>query len=83
MLGEATVNDIVQDVRIVIRSLLRARGFTLPAIAILGISIGMSTAMTTVIRTVLLERLPVVDQDRLVVLSPFPQGTRSRRSATN
>jgi hypothetical protein len=36
---------------------------------VLALGLGMSTAMYTVYRTVLVERLPVVDAQRLVVLT--------------
>jgi predicted permease len=46
----------------------------LAAVLILGLGIGMSTAMFTVYRAVVVDRLPVLDQDRLVVLHPLDRG---------
>ena len=51
-----------------IRSLLRAPGFTLIAMLTLALGIGLSTAVFTVADGILLRRLPMGDQDRLVVL---------------
>ncbi len=50
------------------RSLMRAPGFALTAILTLGLGIGLSTAVFTVADAILIRRLPVGDQDRLVVL---------------
>ena len=44
---------------------------------ILGLAIGMSSAMLTVFRSVLLERLPVKQQDRIVELSGLAGGAAS------
>jgi predicted permease len=50
------------------RSLLRAPGFALTAIITLALGIGLATAVLTVAEALLLRRLPVQDQDRIVVL---------------
>lgn len=47
----------------------RGVGDVRPGAAVLALGLGMSTAMYTVYRTVLVERLPVVDAQRLVVLT--------------
>ena len=59
------------DLRVAIRSLRRAPGFVAATSAILAIGIGMAAAMYTVYHTVLVARLPVREQDRLVVLHPL------------
>lgn len=59
---------LVRDLRHAIHSLRRTLGFTATAVLILGLGIGMATAVFTVYHSVLLRRLPVRDQDRLVVL---------------
>src|SRR6266540_1872604 len=51
-----------------LRSLARTPGFTLTAILTLALGIGPATAVFTVADALLLRRLPVHDQDRLVVL---------------
>src|SRR2546421_9211798 len=51
-----------------LRSLSRTPGFTAIAILTLALGIGLATAVFTVADALLLRRLPVRDQDRLVVL---------------
>ena len=58
-----------QNLRIGIRSLCRTPGFLITAILSLALGIGLSTAVFTVADALLLRRLPVRDQDRIVVLS--------------
>jgi len=55
-------------VRYALRTLRKAPGFTAVAILALALGIGLATAVFTVADAVLLRRLPVQDQDRLVVL---------------
>ena len=57
-----------QQVRFVVRSLLRSPGFTTAATLTLALGIGLSTAVFTVADALVLRQLPVGDQDRLVVL---------------
>ncbi len=56
------------DLRYAIRSLSRARGFTLAVVLTLGLGIGANTAIFSVVRGVLLKPLPHRDGDRLVYL---------------
>src|SRR5690348_15192281 len=57
-----------QDIRLALRGFRRTPGFVATAVIILALGIGMSVAMFTVFRTVLVRRLPVVDQDRVVIM---------------
>ena len=41
---------------------------------ILALGIGMSTAMFTVFKTVLVDRLPITAQDRVVIMHPLDRG---------
>ncbi len=59
---------LLQNIRLGIRSLRRTPGFALTAIVTLALGIGLATAVFTVVDALLLRRLPVRDQDRLVVL---------------
>src|SRR5437763_10606256 len=59
---------LVQQLRLASRSLMRAPGFAIGAALTLALGIGLSTAVFTVANAVLLRRLPVSDQDRLVLL---------------
>jgi len=65
------MNDAARQVRIALRGLRRTPAFTAAAILILGFGIGTAVAMFTVFRAVLLERLPVRDPERVVVLSTY------------
>ncbi|MBI4500691.1 MAG: hypothetical protein HY700_05970 [Gemmatimonadetes bacterium] len=56
-----------RDLSHAIRSLQRAPAFTITAILILALGIGMASAMFTVFDRVLLRPLPVPDQDRLIL----------------
>ena len=59
---------LLTDIRVGIRSLRRTPGFAMTAILTLALGIGLATAVFTVADALLLRRLPVRDQDRLVVL---------------
>jgi putative ABC transport system permease protein len=59
---------LIPDLRYAIRSLSRARGFTLAVVVTLGLGIGANTAIFSVVRGVLLKPLPHRDGDRLVYL---------------
>ena len=63
-----------QDLAYTGRSLRRAPSFSTTVVLILGLAIGMSSAMFTVFRSVLLTRMPVKQQDRIVELSGIAGG---------
>ena len=56
------------NLRYAIRSLSRARGFTIAVVLTLGLGIGANTAIFSVVRGVLLRPLPHRDGDRLIYL---------------
>ncbi|HEY2377375.1 MAG TPA: ABC transporter permease [Gemmatimonadaceae bacterium] len=62
------MRSIESDVKQAIRGFRRAPTFTATAIGVLALGIGLATAVFTVANAVLLRRLPVVDQDHIVVL---------------
>ncbi|HXT16392.1 MAG TPA: ABC transporter permease [Gemmatimonadaceae bacterium] len=64
----AVLDRLVSDGRFALRGFRRTPGFFVTAVLILGLGIGMSVAMFTVFRTVLVRRLPVTDQDHVVVM---------------
>ena len=62
------MTDLVHFLRVSLRSLARAPGFATTAALTLGLGIGLATAVFTVADATLLRRLPVRDQERIVVL---------------
>ncbi|HEY1732201.1 MAG TPA: ABC transporter permease, partial [Terriglobales bacterium] len=66
--------SILRDLRIAVRHLLRSPGFTLTAILMLALGIGITTAIFSIVEAVLLRPLPFPEPDRLVVLSDIIDG---------
>ncbi len=56
----------IRDLRIAARTLVRTPGFSLVAIAVMGLGIGANIALFTVVRGVLLKPLPFRDPDHLI-----------------
>jgi putative ABC transport system permease protein len=65
---------MLQYLRYALRALRRTPTFTATAVLTLGVSIGMASAMFTVFHAVVVRRLPVQDQDRIVELSGVAEG---------
>src|SRR6185503_13817728 len=62
------MDKLIRNARTGFRSLRRTPGFALAAILTLALGIGLSTAVFTIANALLLRRLPVRDQDRIVLL---------------
>ena len=62
------MEQLAQDARFGGRVLAKTPAFTLTAIAVLALGIGMNTAMFSAAKAVLLSALPYPDPDRLVEL---------------
>ena len=62
-----TPGTFVEEVRRGVRTLLRARPFTLAAVITLAIGVAGTTVMFALVNGLLLTPLPVHDQDRLIV----------------
>ena len=75
------MDSFLQDLRFAIRGLRRAPGFTAGAALTIALGIGGSTAIFSVVNTVLLRPLPFGDGDRLVRIQQTvarPDGTVGR-----
>jgi len=66
--GTRWIEDTLGDVRFALRSLGRARGFSIAVILTLALGIGANTAMFTLLRGTMLKALPNRNGDRLVYL---------------
>jgi predicted permease len=64
--GLAWLTDLSRDIRYAIRTLRRSPNFTGVAVLTLGLGIGATTAIYSVVDTILLRPLPFADSDRLV-----------------
>lgn len=65
----AAIATMIRHIRYAIRTLWRARAFSLPAILTMAVAIGMTTATFSVVHAVLLKPLPVRDQRTLALLT--------------
>src|SRR4051812_44044416 len=62
------MDALVQDIRYAIRLCLRTPGFTAVAVLALALGIGANTAIFTIVKAALIEKLPDHDPQRLVAL---------------
>jgi predicted permease len=75
------MDRLLQDLRFAARSLVRHPGFALTAIVTLALGIGATTAIFSVVNSVLLRPLPFPRADRIVTINNF--WTRTSRRATS
>jgi putative ABC transport system permease protein len=61
-----SASDLLHDVRVAVRGLLKARGMTFVVVLTLAVAIGANTAIFSVVRSVLLQPLPYPDEGRIV-----------------
>ena len=72
------MNVLWFDFRVAVQGLLKARGFSAAAIAVLALGIGPNTAIFSVVYATLLAPLPYPDPEQLVMVwSKAPSGDRS------
>jgi putative ABC transport system permease protein len=68
----------MHHIRIAARTVARSPGFAIAAVATLALGIGLSTAVSTIANALLLRRLPVRDEDRIVLLWGDKRGDPTR-----
>ena len=68
--GVSWLEDLGRDVRHAFRTLGSAPGFSIVVVLTLALGIGANTAIFTVVNSLLLRTLPVVEPERLAVLAP-------------
>ncbi|HUR95392.1 MAG TPA: ABC transporter permease [Gemmatimonadales bacterium] len=72
------MHTILQDLRYAVRGLRRTPGFTLAAVLTLGLGIGATTTIFTVVNGVLLRPLPYAHADRIAnIWNDFGEGAQS------
>jgi putative ABC transport system permease protein len=64
--GWRWLDDVLWDVRYALRQFRHNRGFTTVAVMTLGLGIGATTAIYSLVDAILLQPLPISDADRLV-----------------
>jgi predicted permease len=62
------LENLLRDLRISIRTLLRSPGFSVIAVLVMALCIGAATSLFTVVRSILLRPLPFRDPGRLVTI---------------
>src|SRR5688572_788170 len=78
------METLLKDIRYGIRGLLKHPGFTAIVILTLAVGIGASTAIFTVVNSVMLRRLPYRTADRIVAIQELnPKGDRILSTAAN
>jgi putative ABC transport system permease protein len=65
---------MLEELRRSLRSLLKSFGFTMVAVGTLALGIGSTTALFSVVNSILLKPLPYHDPDRLVKVPEIKQG---------
>ena len=78
------MDSLIKDIRYGVRGLLKHPGFTAIVVITLALGIGASTAIFSVVDTVLLRRLPYRTADRIVAIQELdPSGKRIQVTSAN
>ncbi len=77
------MDNLFQDVRYGIRTLIRQPGFSLTAILTLALGIGATTAIFSVVNAVVLRPMPFADAERIVSVTNFYTNTGTQGSTVS
>jgi len=78
------MDSLIKDIRYAVRGLLKHPGFTAIVVITLALGIGASTAIFSVVDSVLLRRLPYRTADRIVAIQELdPAGKRVQVTSAN
>src|SRR5919107_4634138 len=78
------MESIIKDIRYGVRGLLKHPGFTAIVVVTLALGIGASTAIFSVVDSVLLRRLPYRNAERIVAIQELdPNGKRGQSTSAN
>src|SRR5262252_4268989 len=77
--GVRVLDEIWRDVRLAVRSLIKAPMVSAAAILSLTLAIGANTALFTALRAASIRSLPLPDPERLVTITTYPQGQPQQR----
>jgi putative ABC transport system permease protein len=81
---EVDMDSIIKDIRYGVRGLLKHPGFTAIVVITLALGIGASTAIFSVVNSVVLRRLPYRNADRIVAIQELnPAGKRTQVTSAN
>ncbi len=76
--GLPVVDALMQDIRFGLRLLVRDRGFTLAAIVVLGVGLGVNNLFFTLVYAATMRGLPLEQADRVVHISMTDERTPDR-----
>jgi predicted permease len=78
------MDSIIKDIRYGVRGLLKHPGFTAIVVITLALGIGASTAIFSIVDSVLLRRLPYRTAERIVAIQELdPNGKRGQSTSAN